>query len=76
MASTTPRPDKMPAARQRIRHDRHGAEVFHGADNFVTAGAGLMQPLVFGQQEIPEPQRGGRVVELQMLQPEIPFADT
>ena len=65
---------KCPHARQRIGHDRHGAEVFHRADDFVAAGAGLMQPLVFRQQKIPEPQRGGRVVELQMLQPEIFFA--
>ena len=66
---------KRPHARQRIGHDRHGAEVFHRADNFVAVGAGLMQPLVFRQQKIPEPQRGGRVVELQLLQPEIFFAD-
>ena len=66
---------KRPHARQRICHDRHGAEVFHRADNFVAAGAGLMQPFVFRQQKIPEPQRGGRVVKLQMFQPEIFFAN-
>ena len=66
---------KRPHARQRISHDRHGAEVFHRADNFVAGGAGLVKPLVFRQQKIPEPQRGGRVVELQLLQAEILFAD-
>ncbi len=50
---------KRPHAGQRIGHDGNGAEVFHRADNFVAAGAGLMQPLVFRQQKIPEPQRGG-----------------
>ncbi len=65
---------KRPHARQRIGHDRHCAEVFHRADNFFATGAGLAQPLVFRQQKIPEPERGGRIVKLQLFQPKIFFA--
>ena len=64
---------KRPQPRQRIGHDRHGAEVLHGADDLLALGAGGMEALVLGQQEIPEPQRGGGIVEAQMAQAQIAF---
>ena len=64
---------KRPHPRQRISHDRHRAEVLHGADDFLAAGASLTQAFVFGQQKIPEPEGGGRIVKLQTVPGASPF---
>ena len=64
---------KRPQARQGIGHHRDCAKVLHGPYDLFAPSTGGMEALVFGQQEVPEAQCGGGVVEAQLAQAQITF---
>ena len=73
--ATMRRRDRRPRGCPGVRHDRHGAEILHRADELLALGNATAQAVFFRQQEVPQPQRGGRIVHPQFQQPHVAILD-
>jgi len=69
------RRDRSDQSRQGERHDRHGSEVLHRADDAFAGIASRPKAFLFGQQEIPQAERGGRVVQHEPRQAPVALLD-
>ncbi len=60
---------------QGVGHHRDRAQVLHGGDEPFACRPGLVQPILFGEEEVPQSQRGGGIIHAEPEQSHVAALD-